>query len=192
MPTNVQGFTTGKDETSNFLVLYAILETLAGKRDDTKFSDFKNMETYFEKLYDPFVSRINLTDEEKEMPANPQRPNGGKTETMRWKWNELKGNLIKRPMPNSVKQLLEKTNIDWKKMNKEIVSAAIKNIKHITKLRNELVHNRTDDYTHNLPMRVINDKMSFAVCIVLLNKLGITEIEFRNTYRQLSIFKDVV
>ena len=42
-----------------------------------------------------------------------------------------------------------------------------------------------------IPIKAINSNLSFAVNIVLLKDLGITEIKFRKGYAKLSIFKDV-
>lgn len=179
------------DENSKFLVLYSILETYAGRRNNDKFDDYKNMEIVFDELYDIFNAKIRLTEEEKiEEPVESQKPNGKKQNLLKKRWNILKQNLIKKPMKNSVTQFFEKYNIDSKKINEEIEAAKIKDVNTITRLRDTMLHDRNMDYTHILPMITINSKISFAVCIITLQKLGIEKISFHKNYPLLSIFKE--
>ena len=51
------------------------------------------------------------------------------------------------------------------------------------------MHNRNIDNICKLPMDVINSKLSFAVCIILLYNLGFNHITFYEDWKLLSILK---
>lgn len=79
-------------------------------------------------------------------------------------------------------------------MNKEIEKLGLpcgedRTMKTISDLRNQLMHNRNVDNIFKLPMDVINSKMSFAACIILLYNLGFSNITFYKDWSLLSILK---
>ena len=96
--------------------------------------------------------------------------------------------------PHSIVKLFRQYDIDNEKINKEIQKTNIKSGKHkirnISDLRNQLVHNRNEDNIYKLPMDMINSKLSFAVCIILLYNLGFRQIEFYKDWSLLSILKE--
>ena len=95
---------------------------------------------------------------------------------------------------HSIVELFKIHNIDNDIINKEIKKAKVCNDKHkiknISDLRNQLMHNRNIDNICKLPMDVINSKLSFAVCIILLYNLGFNHITFYEDWKLLSILKE--
>lgn len=82
--------------------------------------------------------------------------------------------------------------IETKNLNDKDFSTVKKKgtgIKDIKDLRNTIVHDRKEDYTELLDMKNINSDLSFAVCIILLRKMGITNVDFDKNWDKLSIMK---
>lgn len=165
------------DSTSTFVVLYSIIETLANSTKEY-FEDGKNMRTVFMNLYDDFLKKIRLSKEEskEEYLEDPSRPGSVKINSLKKKWILLANSLSERPaLIHPVKELFKEHGIDWEELNECIKT---KNIKDIIGLRNKIVHDRITDYTLSLDMNRLNSDLSFAICMILLNKLGITDISF--------------
>ena len=172
---------SGLDERSRFLVLYSVLETYSKKIKQSVQIDKKvfhdKMVHVFESLYPDFIKNMEVSDEI----------------YYRNLWTEAKKEFSIKEK-HSIVELFNQCSIDNDKVNKEIKKAKIKTDKHkienISNLRNQLMHNRNVDNIFKLPMDVINTKMSFAVCIVLLYNLGFSNITFHKDWSLLSILKE--
>lgn len=175
---------SGLDERSRFLVLYSILETYSRKIEkenvDKSLADlYDKLKCVFSGMYCEFLSRVD--DDIK---------NKIQIKTL---WKNAKS-CFSYPFKHSIPKLFEKYNIDNFIMNKEIdreglPSGEDRTMKTISDLRNQLMHNRNVDNILKLPMDVINSKMSFAVCIILLYNLGFNNITFYKYWSLLSILK---
>ena len=90
---------------------------------------------------------------------------------------------------NPIKKLISDNNIDWGKLHRHFPSKKKEEIeiRDIKSLRNAIVHDRKEDYTRLLDIKNINSDLSFAVCIILLRKLGITNVDFGKDWDKLSI-----
>lgn len=176
------------DDISAFLILYSILETLADT-GPVYFEEKDIMEQVFDSLFESFIQGMRDANGGK----NEKYSNGSpifKAIKEKWK-NDLPGVLIKKPREmNPLKKLIKDNNIDWKKINRHF--SAVKKegtrIKDIKNLRNAIAHKRKEDYTELLDIKNINSDLSFAVCIILLRKLGINNVNFGN-WDKLSIMK---
>lgn len=176
------------DDISAFLILYSILETLADT-EPVYFEEKDIMEQVFDSLFESFIQGMRDANGGK----NEKYSNGSpifKAIKEKWK-NDLSGVLIKKPREmNPLKKLIKDNNIDWKKINRHF--SAVKKegtrIKDIKNLRNAIAHKRKEDYTELLDIKNINSDLSFAVCIILLRKLGINNVNFGN-WDKLSIMK---
>lgn len=172
------------DERARFLVLYSILETYSRKMgkenvDESLAELYDKLKCVFSGMYREFLSKID-EDMKKKI----------KIKTL---WKNAKS-CFSYPIKHSIVRLFEKYNIDNTKINKEIEKVGLpcgedKTMKTISDLRNQLMHNRNVDNIFKLPMDVINSKMSFAVCIILLYNLGFSNITFYNDWSLLSILK---
>ena len=176
------------DDISAFLILYSILETLADT--ETVYFDEKDiMKQVFESLFESFIQGMRDANEEK----NEKYSNGSPIfKAIEQKWNNFSNELIKKPKEmNPIKQIIKDNNIDWKKLNRHFSTVKKKGtgIKDIKDLRNTIVHDRKEDYTELLDMKNINSDLSFAVCIILLRKMGITNVDFDKNWDKLSIMK---
>lgn len=169
------------DEESRFLILYSILETYSKKIkqscpiENTEFH--AKMELVFNDLYSDFIKKMDVNDD-----INYKKI-----------WERAK-DAFSAKEPHSIVKLFRQYDIDNEKINKEIQKTNIKSGKHkirnISDLRNQLVHNRNEDNIYKLPMDMINSKLSFAVCIILLYNLGFRQIEFYKDWSLLSILKE--
>ena len=90
---------------------------------------------------------------------------------------------------NPIKKIIKDNSIDWKKLNRHFATVKKEEteIKDIKDLRNTIIHDRKNDYTELLDMKNINNDLSFAVCIILLRELGITNVNFNKNWDKLSI-----
>ena len=173
------------DERSCFLVLYSVLETYSWKVkkervDERQVQIYENLKNIFENMYCDFRSKI---DEDIKKKVKLERI-----------WKKAK-ECFSFPLKHSIVRLFENYNIDSLKINKEIEKAGLpsgegKIMKNISDLRNQLMHNRNVDNIFKLPMDVINSKISFAVCIILLYNLGFNRITFYKDWPLLSILKE--
>ena len=176
------------DDISAFLILYSILETLADT-EPVYFEEKDIMKQVFESLFESFIQGMRDANEGK----NEKYSNGSPIfKAIEQKWNNFSNELIKKPKEmNPIKQIIKDNNIDWKKLNRHFSTAKKKEgtgIKDIKILRNAIVHDRKEDYTELLDMKNINSDLSFAVCIILLRKFGINNVNFGN-WDKLSIMK---
>lgn len=172
------------DERSRFLVLYSILETYSRKIeienvDESLAELYDKLQCVFSGMYCEFLSKV---DEDMKIKI--------KIKTL-WKNAKL---CFSYPFKHSIPRLFEKYNIDNLNMNKEIEKLGLpcgedRTMKTISDLRNQLMHNRNVDNIFKLPMDVINSKMSFAACIILLYNLGFSNITFYKDWSLLSILK---
>lgn len=172
------------DERSRFLVLYSILETYSRKIeienvDESLAELYDKLQCVFSGMYCEFLSKVD-EDMKKKI----------KIKTL-WKNAKL---CFSYPFKHSIPRLFEKYNIDNLNMNKEIEKLGLpcgedRTMKTISDLRNQLMHNRNVDNIFKLPMDVINSKMSFAACIILLYNLGFSNITFYKDWSLLSILK---
>ena len=176
------------DDISAFLILYSILETLADT-EPVYFEEKDIMKQVFESLFESFIQGMRDANEEK----NEKYSNGSPIfKAIEQKWNNFSNELIKKPKEmNPIKQIIKDNNIDWKKLNRHFSTVKKKGtgIKDIKDLRNTIVHDRKEDYTELLDMKNINSDLSFAVCIILLRKMGITNVDFDKDWDKLSIMK---
>lgn len=173
------------DERSRFLVLYSILETYSRKIeienvDESLAELYDKLQCVFSGMYCEFLSKVD-EDMKKKI----------KIKTL-WKNAKL---CFSYPFKHSIPRLFEKYNIDNLNMNKEIEKLGLpcgedRTMKTISDLRNQLMHNRNVDNIFKLPMDVINSKMSFAACIILLYNLGFSNITFYKDWSLLSILKE--
>lgn len=175
------------DNTSAFLILYSILETFA---DTTPafFDDRDTMQQVFKTLFTPFIEKMKNSHEKNNKAYTEGSPN---FKAIKNKWNNLAQELIKKPKEiNPIKKLIEENNIDWEKLNRNFstMNGNETKIRNIKDLRNAIVHDRQEDYTQLLDMANINSDLSFAVCIILLKKLGVTNINW-GCWNKLSITK---
>lgn len=175
------------DDISAFLILYSILETLADTQP-VYFEEKDIMKQVFDSLFESFIQGMRDADvgqEEKYSNGSPI------FKAIKEKWrNDLLRQLIKKPMEmNPLKKILKDNNIDWKKLNRHF--SAIKKegtgIKGIKDLRNAIAHDRKEDFTELFDMKNINSDLSFAVCIILLRKLEINNVDFDKKWNELSI-----
>ena len=176
------------DNTSAFLILYSILETLADT--ETVYFDEKDiMKKVFEPLFESFIQKMRDADKGKDEIYS----NGSSIyKAIKHKWNHLSNELIKKTKEmNPIKKLISDNNIDWGKLHRHFSTAKKEGsgIKDIKDLRNAIVHDRKGNYTGLLDMKNINSDLSFAVCIILLGKLGITNVDFDRNWDKLSIMK---
>lgn len=175
------------DDISAFLILYSILETLADT-EPVYFEEKDIMKQIFESLFESFIQGMGDANGEK----NEKYSNGSPIfKAIEQKWNNFSNELIKKPKEmNPIKQIIKDNNIDWKKLNRHFSTAKKEGtgIKDIKILRNAIVHDRKEDYTELLDMKNINSDLSFAVCIILLRKFGINNVNFGN-WDKLSIMK---
>ena len=182
------------DDTSKFLILYSVLEEFAKpdvnkkQKADNNFQDKENMKEVFESLYETFRQKISLSpDEQKEIEYEKDK---SKKDALRYRWDKLKVDLIQLPYPyTNIEKFTNDQGFDWIKINEDFKSEGKyrdNKIKDIKDLRNKIVHETT---LSDLPFEMINDKLSFIICISLLKKLGITHIDFLDDYIGLSIFK---
>lgn len=172
------------DERSRFLVLYSILETYSRKIeienvDESLAELYDKLQCVFSGMYCEFLSKVD-EDMKKKI----------KIKTL-WKNAKL---CFSYPFKHSIPRLFEKYNIDNLNMNKEIEKLGLpcgedRTMKTISDLRNQLMHDRNVDNIFKLPMDVINSKMSFAACIILLYNLGFSNITFYKDWSLLSILK---
>ena len=175
----------GLDERSRFLVLYSVLETYSWKMEKENIDEsiaelYDKLKCIFSGMYREFLSRLD-EDMKKKI----------KIKTL---WKNAKS-CFSYPVKHSIVRLFEKYNIDNLKMNEEIEKAGLpcgedRTMKTISDLRNQLMHNRNVDNIFKLPMDVINSKMSFAVCIILLYNLGFSNIAFYKDWLLLSILAE--
>lgn len=174
------------DNTSAFLILYSILETFADTTS-TFFNDKDIMQEVFKLLLDSFIQEM----EKKKEKSDDYSKNSSIYEDVKQKWDNLSNELIKKPKKiNPIKKLIDDNNIDWEKLNRSFsVKKEVAGIKNIKDLRNAIVHDRRKDYAELLDMKSINSDMSFAVCIILLKKLGINNVGFDKNWEKLSIMK---
>lgn len=176
------------DDISAFLILYSILETLAGT-EPVHFEEKDIMKQVFDSLFESFIQGMRDANRGKDEKYSNGSPIF-KAIKEKWK-NDLPGVLIKKPREmNPLKKLVKDNNIDWKKLNRHFSTAKKEGtgIKDIKILRNAIVHDRKEDYTELLDMKNINSDLSFAVCIILLRKFGINNVNFGN-WDKLSIMK---
>lgn len=176
------------DDISAFLILYSILETLADT--ETVYFDEKDiMKQVFESLFESFIQKMRDADKGKDEIYS----NGSSIyKAIKHKWNHLSNELIKKTKEmNPIKKLISDNNIDWGKLHRHFSTAKKEGsgIKDIKDLRNAIVHDRKGNYTGLLDMKNINSDLSFAVCIILLGKLGITNVDFDRNWDKLSIMK---
>lgn len=176
------------DDISAFLILYSILETLAGT-EPIHFEEKDIMKQVFNSLFESFIQGMRDANRGKDEKYSNGSPIF-KAIKEKWK-NDLPGVLIKKPREmNPLKKLIKDNNIDWKKLNRHFSTAKKEGtgIKDIKILRNTIVHDRKEDYTELLDMKNINSDLSFAICIILLRKFGINNVNFGN-WDKLSIMK---
>lgn len=175
------------DDISAFLILYSILETLADT-EPVYFEEKDIMKQVFKSLFESFIQGMRDANGGK----NEKYSNGSPVfKAIEQKWNNFSNELIKKPKEmNPIKQIIKDNNIDWKKLNRHFSTAKKEGtgIKDIKILRNAIVHDRKEDYTELLDMKNINSDLSFAVCIILLRKFGINNVNFGN-WDKLSIMK---
>lgn len=174
------------DDISAFLILYSILETLADTK--TVYFDEKDIMTQvFESLFESFIQGMrNVNVEKDEKYSN----NSSDFKAIKQKWGNLSNELIKKPREmNPIKKIIKDNSIDWKKLNRHFSTVKKEEIgiKDIKDLRNTIIHDRKNDYTELLDMKNINNDLSFAVCIILLRELGITNVNFNKNWDKLSI-----
>lgn len=174
------------DDISAFLILYSILETLADT-ETVYFEEKDIMKQVFESLFESFIQKMRDADKGKDEIYS----NGSSIyKAIKHKWNHLSNELIKKPKEmNPIKKLISDNNIDWGKLHRHFSTAKKEGsgIKDIKDLRNAIVHDRKEDCTGLLDMKNINSDLSFAVCIILLGKLGITNVDFDKNWDKLSI-----
>ena len=173
------------DERSCFLVLYSVLETYSWKvekerADENQVKIYNQLKSIFDNMFCDFSSRVD-EDIKKNIKIGPI-------------WKKAK-DCFSYPFKHSLVRLFEKYNIDNSKINKEIEIAELigesgRPMKNISDLRNQLIHNRNVDNICKLPMDMINSKLSFAVCIILLYNLGFNCITFYKDWSLLSILKE--
>ena len=171
----------GLDERARFLVLYSVIETYSKKIKQSvqidKIELHNKMVHVFENLYPDFIKNMEVDDEL----------------YYRNLWADAKKNFYIKGN-HSIVELFNQCKIDNDKVNEEIKKAPIKTDKHkinnISDLRNQLMHNRNIDYVYKLPMDIINIKLSFSVCIILLYNLGFSCIVFNKDWLLLSILKE--
>ena len=165
------------DDISAFLILYSILETLADT--ETVYFDEKDiMKQVFESLFESFIQGMRNANEGKDEKYSNSSSN---FKAIKQKWGNLSDGLTQKPKEmNPIKKIIKDNNIDWKKLNRHFSTVKKKGtgIKDIKDLRNTIVHDRKEDYTELLDMKNINSDLSFAVCIILLRKMGITNVDF--------------
>lgn len=175
------------DDISAFLILYSILETLADT-EPVYFEEKDIMKQVFKSLFESFIQGMRDANGGK----NEKYSNGSPIfKAIEQKWKNFSNELIKKPKEmNPIKQIIKDNNIDWKKLNRHFSTAKKEGtgIKDIKILRNAIVHDRKEDYTELLDMKNINSDLSFAVCIILLRKFGINNVNFGN-WDKLSIMK---
>ena len=170
----------GLNEESRFLVLYSVLETYSKKENQSiqvdKIELHNKMVDIFDNLYFDFIKKLEVDDADFHKNL----------------WKKAKETFLIKEN-HSIVELFKRYKIDCDKINNEIKKAKIKNgkhkIKNISDLRNQLVHNRNVDNLCKLPMDLINSKLSFAVCIILLYNLGFSNITFYKDWSLLSILK---
>lgn len=176
------------DDISAFLILYSILETLADT--ETVYFDEKDiMKQVFESLFESFIQGMRNANEGKDEKYSNSFSN---FKAIKQKWGNLSDGLTQKPKEmNPIKKIIKDNNIDWKKLNRHFSTVKKKGtgIKDIKDLRNTIVHDRKEDYTELLDMKNINSDLSFAVCIILLRKMGITNVDFDKNWDKLSIMK---
>lgn len=175
------------DDISAFLILYSILETLADT-EPVYFEEKDIMKQVFDSLFESFIQGMrdaNVGEDEKYSNGSPI------FKAIKEKWyNDLPGMLIKKPREmNPIKKIIKDNSIDWKKLNRHFATVKKEEtgIKDIKDLRNTIIHDRKNDYTELLDMKNINNDLSFAVCIILLRELGITNVNFNKNWDKLSI-----
>lgn len=175
------------DDISAFLILYSILETLADT-EPVYFEEKDIMKQVFDSLFESFIQGMrdaNVGEDEKYLNGSPI------FKAIKEKWyNDLPGMLIKKPREmNPIKKIIKDNSIDWKKLNRHFATVKKEEtgIKDIKDLRNTIIHDRKNDYTELLDMKNINNDLSFAVCIILLRELGITNVNFNKNWDKLSI-----
>lgn len=175
------------DDISAFLILYSILETLADT-EPVYFEEKDIMKQVFDSLFESFIQGMrdaNVGEDEKYSNGSPI------FKAIKEKWyNDLPGMLIKKPREmNPIKKIIKDNSIDWKKLNRHFATVKKEEtgIKDIKDLRNTIIHDRKNDYTELLDMKNINNDLSFAVCIILLRELGITNVNFNKSWDKLSI-----
>ena len=175
------------DDISAFLILYSILETLADT-EPVYFEEKDIMKQVFDSLFESFIQGMrdaNVGEDEKYSNGSPI------FKAIKEKWyNDLPGMLIKKPREmNPIKKIIKDNSIDWEKLNRHFATVKKEEtgIKDIKDLRNTIIHDRKNDYTELLDMKNINNDLSFAVCIILLRELGITNVNFNKNWDKLSI-----
>lgn len=175
------------DDISAFLILYSILETLADT-EPVYFEEKDIMKQVFDSLFESFIQGMrdaNVGEDEKYSNGSPI------FKAIKEKWyNDLPGMLIKKPREmNPIKKIIKDNSIDWKKLNRHFATVKKEEtgIKDIKDLRNTIIHDRKNDYTELLDIKNINNDLSFAVCIILLRELGITNVNFNKNWDKLSI-----
>lgn len=175
------------DDISAFLILYSILETLADT-EPVYFEEKDIMKQVFDSLFESFIQGMrdaNVGEDEKYSNGSPI------FKAIKEKWyNDLPGMLMKKPREmNPIKKIIKDNSIDWKKLNRHFATVKKEEtgIKDIKDLRNTIIHDRKNDYTELLDMKNINNDLSFAVCIILLRELGITNVNFNKNWDKLSI-----
>ena len=169
------------DERSCFLVLYSVLETYSKKIEQSilpeKEEFHEKMKTVFDSMYSDFIQKLEVVNNDYYI----------------YLWEKAKETFSVKDT-HSIVKLFKIHNIDNDIINKEIKKAKVCNDKHkiknISDLRNQLMHNRNIDNICKLPMDVINSKLSFAVCIILLYNLGFNHITFYEDWKLLSILKE--
>ena len=129
------------DNTSAFLILYSILETLADTK--TVYFDEKDiMKKVFESLFESFIQGMRDADKGKDEIYS----NGSSIyKAIKHKWNHLSNELIKKPKEmNPIKKLISDNNIDWGKLHRHFPSKKKEEIeiRDIKSLRNAIVHDR--------------------------------------------------
>lgn len=171
------------DEGSRFLVLYSVLETYSKSikiEEPIPVNEIElhhKMENVFNNMYSCFIDNLKVED----------------NDYYKKLWDDAKCAFSVKES-HSIVKLFDYYNIDNDKINIEIKKANIKSKKHkiknISDLRNRLVHDRKVDNLSKLPMDMINSKLSFCVCIVLLYNLGFSNIAFHKDWALLSVLNE--
>ena len=146
------------------------------------------MKQVFDSLFESFIQGMrdaNVGEDEKYSNGSPIFK-----AIKEKRYNDLPGMLIKKPREmNPIKKIIKDNSIDWKKLNRHFATVKKEEtgIKDIKDLRNTIIHDPKNDYTELLDMKNINNDLSFAVCIILLRELGITNVNFNKNWDKLSI-----